>query len=346
MKSVKTGAAIEEYLAHLRAKRLAENTVKQQTTVLRRARKVWGDILISSIEPRHIDRLFTDGGWAPGTQNLYLGTIRQFFKWCRLHSLMGKDFDPTATWGNARLPRNQDRNRIPVEQFKEILDAAQHPRDRAIIALGLYTFARGSEISLLKVHDLNLTDGLIHLYRVKTLDEDDLPISSELQEEMGRWLNWYRKDQGTLRGTWYLTPAKQPNPYGYDPSTRLLTPLQGLAHVKPEVREARPYRAVQRALRALGQPSLGEGVHTLRRSSARAYADHLRSEGYDGALLRTASFLGHRSTKVTEHYIGWGLERDQRNKMVKGQPMFPEVAREPGLRIVGGTDGRDRDQGV
>ena len=340
MKHMRLGTAIKEYEQHLAARRLKQTTIKNSRQVLNRALREWGDILVSTIEPRHIDRLFTAGSWRPTTQNLYLGQLRQFFQWARLHGYMARDFDPTATWTMARTPRHQEKTRIPVEMFGDLLDSAPHPRDRAIVALGLYTFARGSELSTLKIHDLDLGNGLLHLYRHKTLDEDTMPVSSELAEEMTRWLNWYRSDQGTLLGHWFLVPAKNPDLRVRDADTGRLVASGTFAKVKPTVQEKKPYRAVQRAMRELGLPIHGEGVHTTRRSASRAYADALRSEGYDGALLRTASFLGHRSTKVTEHYIGWGMERDQRNQMVKGKPMFPGFA--GGLKIVGAEDGRDR----
>lgn len=344
MKHMRLAIATKDYEQHLTARRLKPTTIKNSRQVLNWALKEWGDILVSTIEPRHIDRLFAANNWAPRTQNLYLGQLRQFFQWARLHGYMARDFDPTATWTMARTPRNEEKTRIPVEMFGDLLDAAPHPRDRAIVALGLYTFARGSELSTLKVHDLDLGKGLLHLYRHKTMDEDSMPVSSELAEEMTRWLNWYRQDQGTLLGNWYLVPAKNPNIWSRDPETGRLVASSILSKVKPTVEERKPYRAVQRAMRDLGLPIHGEGVHTTRRSASRAYADALRSEGYDGALLRTASFLGHRSTKVTEHYIGWGMERDQRNQMVMGKPMFPGFT--GGLKIVGDSDGRDHHEAM
>ena len=94
----------------------------------------------------------------------------------------------------------------------------------------------------------------------------------------------------------------------------------------------------QRGLEALGYPVLWEGEHTLRRSGARAYADRLRSDGVDNALLATAAMLGHKDTKVTMVYIGWELEKDARNKSIAGQPLFPGIQQETGLRVVREAD--------
>ena len=316
--------ATEEYMNHLAARNLAPNTIKNSRQVLNKAIALWGDVQVGSIDDTHVDRLFATAAWAARTRNLYLQSLRSFFKWCRLRNYMARDFDPTEMWGNQKVPTNVDKLRLPVERFAELLDAAPHPRDRAIVALGLFTFCRGSEIATMKIQDLDFSRGELKITRHKTHDEDVLPVSSELAEELVRWLNFYREDQGTLRGEWFLVPSKNPDNWG---SERF-----GL---KPTTREVKPYRAVQRALKGIGVETDGEGSHTLRRSGARALADSLRDQGYDSALLRVASMCGHKSTKVTEHYIGWGLERTQRNEMIAGKPLFPGMISGERLRVVG-----------
>jgi hypothetical protein len=64
-------------------------------------------------------------------------------------------------------------------------------------------------------------------------------------------------------------------------------------------------------------------------------ADRLREEGTDGALMRVASILGHQDLKVTQHYIGWDVEAEKRDEMLKGKTMFPSIRRDAGtLRVV------------
>lgn len=342
MRPIRLSEAKTEYFQHLRARRLQHNTIRSCESLLSKAEKEWGNLLIKTIDPSHVDRLFAANQWAPRTQNLYLSHLRKFFKWCRSHKYMHPDSDPTATWANARVPINEEKARIPVDLFADLLDAAPHPRDRAIVAIGLFTFLRGSEMALLRINSLDLGRGELNVYRVKTRDSDTLGVSSELAEEMSRWLHWYRKNQGTLHPDWYLLPSKNPDLWLQDPATRrLYRPADRFSSVKPDVPENKPYRAVQRAMRNLGIEVKGEGAHTLRRSGATAFATQLRSEGYDSALRRTASILGHRSTLVTETYLGWSLERAERNTMLTGKPMFPGMKPEPGLRLVGGSDEGD-----
>jgi integrase len=332
MRKVQLAEAVREYEAHLASKDNAANTIKSKTQPLRRAIIVWGDIQVATIRPVHVDRLFAEGNWAPRTRNLHRGALLQFFAWCRHNGYMAKDFDPLFGWRNVKVPK-QKKMRLALDEFYPLLDSAQHPRDRAVIAIGLFTMARGSEIQSIRIGDLDMKDLTVDIYRVKTKQHDTLPVCEELREEMVRWLNWYRQDQGNLVGNWFLVPSKAPdlwlNRDGY------LVPSETLASLRPEQKMTHPYRVAQRGLKALGYETKGEGEHTLRRSSARAMFDRLRDEGTDGALMRVASILGHQDLRVTQTYIGWNAEEAGRDEMLKGKSMFPSIAREGGtLRVV------------
>lgn len=318
---------VDEYLDHLTARNLAPNTVRCHRQLLGRALACWGNIQTTSITSGHVDRLFRSNDWTASTRNLYLSVLRAFFAFCRRESYIGRDFDPTQGWRNQRVARTE-RLRVPIEQFPALLDACAHPRDRAICALGLFTFCRGGELQTLRVRDLDLAHNAIHIYRHKTEEEDVLPVCIELADEMKRWLSWYRTNtESVLNPGWFLVPSKGPNPTEQNPITgRLQVVPGGLADLRPTRRATHPYRAVQRALGVLGYPTEREGEHTLRRSGARALFDTLRDAGYDGALMRVASMLGHKDVRVTQRYLGLDLERTQRNETIAGQAMFPSLS--------------------
>lgn len=333
--------AITEFIAHLQAKRRAQNTISGYQYVLNRALAEWGDLSTDAIDTAHIDQFFTNGGWADSTQNQYLSTLRKFFKWLRDRRYDWPDHDPTVTWDMVRVQR-RERLRLPADEFYPLLDACRHPRDRALLAVGMFTFLRGSEIATLRWQDVDFGTSRLHVKHHKTKTEDDLPISSELRDELVAWMNWYREDQGTIRPEWFLTPAKGPDFYVQDPATRrLATDTRRLAHLRPTVKMGKPYEAVKRALKQLGYDTKGEGVHTLRRSSSRARFDVRRTtEGGDMALMETASILGHSDIRQTQKYIGWNLAKESRDESIAGKPMFPQIKPGSGLRLVeGASDG-------
>lgn len=320
--------ALTNYEAHVRSMGLEPRTIKNRLQPVSRGLSLWGDVRVGDIEPSHIDSLFEGSGYAPRTRNLYLGHLRRFFDWARHVGIM-KQTDPTYGW-RSRKVESKDRIRVPVEQFGELLDCAEHPRDRAVLAIGLYTFMRGSEIQALKRSDLSLADSRVRIYRQKTKEQDNLPVCTELAIEMERWLEYYQSQVGIVHHDYYLVPSK--GPYNWAQVDGVWTCL-GESSLRPKKKMTHPYRVAQRALTELGvEDTKNEGIHTLRRSGARALLDTLRSEGVDSALLRVGAMLGHKDTKVTAHYVGLSQEREARDTMLAGRQMFPSP--KPGLRMV------------
>ncbi len=315
---------IEEYLAHLKAKGLEPRSIKTHKQPLSKALLLWGDIYLASLRPEHFDKFFTTYDYAPKTRNLYLGNLKLFLAFARRQGWLPKDYDPSEGWRPVKVPK-QEMPRISKEDFLPLLQAATDPRDRAVVALGLFTFCRASEIQTLRIRDLDFDKALVQIYRHKTKEADALPMVSELKAEMVRWLNEYRRQVGELLPDAYLVPAKSPLPMSWDARLGRLAPTGDPATVYPHKPMSHPYRAVQRPLRAIGVTEKGTGGHVLRRSGARALFDRLRAEGYDGALMRVSSMLGHSSTKITEHYLSLGIERTQRNELLAGKPMFPDL---------------------
>lgn len=326
MKNEHLSTAIDQHLSRLRSQNLAHRTVKSHKQTLLHLLTECGNIYVRTLTAVHVERMFAaHADWSASTRNLHLTNLRSFFATCRGRGWMAKDFDPTEGWRNQRVIR-REKHRVPIEQFPEILASADHPRDRAILALGLFCFLRGSELQELRIRDVNLEAFELTIYRSKTREYDTLPISSELAGELRDWLQWYRVHHGPkLDDNWYLVPAKAPNPTTYDPVTRRLVQQHGVAPLRPTKQLGHPYRVAQRALAKMGQDTAGEGEHTLRRSGARALFDALRDDGYDGALQRVRAMLGHKSAAQTEHYLGIDLERRQRNELIGGKVMFPAL---------------------
>lgn len=330
---LKLSEAIPQFDRHLQARGLQWRSRKCYIQPLRRALDQWGDIEVASIKPNHIDRLFEKSGWSARTINLYLMTMRGFIKWARRNGHLPRDYDPTDGWRALRAEQTE-KTWIPIEEFPALLDAADNPRDRAVIAIGLFTFMRGSEISGLKIGDLDFDRHTIRMYRFKTKEYDTLPMAWELKQELLSWLNYYREQMGgRLEPGWFLVPARGPLPMRYDERLSCLQPTGEPARLRPDRHLFKPYESVKKAMVQLDYLVKGQGAHTLRRSGARALFDRLRHEGYDGALMRVSSMLGHKDTKTTEIYLGLGLEREQRNEMLAGQVMFPSLQAERGTVV-------------
>lgn len=328
----------DPYLAHFRARGLTEGTIKGHGVMLNRWVELVGNTRIDLLSAAHVETFFGSGEWGTKTQNHRLAQLRTFVQWLHRHRYLPRDNDPTEGFRNVR-EESKEAFWLPVDEFSALLDAADSARDRAVIAIGLYTFLRGSEIATIRVQDVDFDRHTMEVYRWKTKQADTMPMCLELEEELQRWLREYKRQSMLhLNPDWYLVPTMKSVVDAF--TGRYCTELG--AELKPLVPLHKPYDVVKRALAKLGYETRQTGAHTLRRSGARALFDRLRSEGYDGALRRVSAMLGHADTKTTEKYLGLSLERQQRNELLAGKAMFPDKRHKGQVRHLKGVSGGNR----
>jgi integrase len=311
----------DDYLAFLTARGLTASTVTSSRNVINHAQRAWGDIELAEIKPRHIDDLFIGKKWAAGTRNVYLIALRNFLKYCRTHGHLPADYDPTTGWKTQTVEK-REKTWLSLPALGALLDAASTPRDRAFIAIGIYTFMRASEIVALRWRDVDLAANEIHIYRVKTKQADQLPICAELHDELLVWIAHYTETQGPLQPDWFVVPSQGPTPMRGVQGKRKLEPTGEPPPLRPAQHITQPQRIVKAALQRIGVNKPGDGCHVLRRSGARSLFEELRAQGYDGSARRVQSMLGHASVITTEVYLGIDNERRQRNEMLAGRTMF------------------------
>ena len=309
--------AQQEWLTHLTASGASVGTFKAYKGTTDALLRVTGDIYALHVTPQHIDRFFlVHSAWGPSTRNSHLSHIRSFFGFCRARGWMHRDTDPTFGWRKLKVPKPESP-RIPVAEWGKLFAATRHPQEGIVLATGLYLFLRASEQKRIQLKHIHLDTQEIEVFRQKTQDWDLMPISAELDGHIRAHLSWM-SSQWEPHPDHYLCPSRLAN-QSRDERAKFNSP----GDTDPTKPINLPYRTVQRILGRAGYPTEKQGEHTLRRSGARAYFDSLVAQGFDGALRRVQSMLGHESTESTEVYLGLDGDRYARNKDLKGQLMFP-----------------------
>lgn len=329
---MKIEEAIPLYLDYRKAEGYAANTVRADWVVLRRVEVTLPGMDVNDITPQHIDGIYAEMNerrLRPSTVNLSTAAMRSFFRWAIDRGYRTRKDNPVLGRRYRPVDR-QPQTRVPMSQFPALLDAATSERDRALIALGLYTMARKKEITGIKMSDLDLDSGEISLYISKTSTYDRRPICAELDRELRAWLTYYTSKVGPLEPDYYLVPAARGGPA-----------YKGGGMLRPRREMQTPEDAVHRALAGLGiDHSHHSGMHVLRRSAARALFTELTAKGYDGALRQVSAWLNHKSTAMTEVYLGIELDRSTRDAEAKGQVLFPSLEADNvvTLEVVNGQD--------
>lgn len=332
--------AIAAYELRIKNEGQAERTRYTAHYALERFRKAVAtkgnpNPFLHSISPEQCDEYcFGKNGIRVGvtavTFNRYRSVLKLFFDYA--HRMRWVDVNPFLGIDPARGDPPKSRLLLNATELLSLLDYAGNPVERIACSLGMNTGLRANDIRHLTVFDASLAGGEIQTMIRKTRKFDVKPITMELGVELKRWLDEYArimglKDRGELPNDWLLVPSiRQPAP----------NEREQWVHPRPLQMQTHPWRLVQRPLKRMGYPTKGEGFHTLRRSSARALFESLRSsgEGRDHALMVVKDFLNHASVTQTEHYLGLNHERVIRDSLLKDQPFLSKLAETEQGRVI------------
>lgn len=317
--------AVDRYLQDRLNKGLARGTVRNEGTILKHLVADIGNIQVSSISPRHMDVFFArHAEWAPGTFNRARTSLTTFFKWCQARGIMPRFADPLEGT-RKRKSDPHDWLIIPEEDWSSVLDAAEDPRDRIMVALGLYLFTRVSETTHLRWRDIDFQNHVVSVFRSKTRTIDVLPICEELEHELKVWRLKYAEVMGEhVKPGWVVVPPWEPKRMrGVKGQKGVLVPVAGGQVLRPNRMMTAPTERIKTVLSAAGYDlGKGEGGHTLRRSGATALYNELSERGHDRAIRLCQAMLGHSSVQTTEVYLALNLDRKARNDLLAGKPMF------------------------
>ena len=283
--------AITEFMAYRKTAGFRPNTLLINGRSLSFFLREVGNLQVRHLDARHGEMFQTylmSKGYKPNTVNSHLTSLSAFAKWLRSRRYLAGGSDPTANIRAIKVMA-EPRTRVEPKDFGPLLDACTTPLERIVVALGLYLFVRASEITAMRVKDVDLDGNEILVRVMKSQIVDPMPICQELDGELRRWLTWYGQDiRRPLEPEFFLVPQRRRRPLGNDGSGTGGGFLVERAHdnLMPDRQLQRAHRYVQKPLHAFGVElrdgegkSTMEGVHTLRRSGARALFDQMVDRG-------------------------------------------------------------------
>jgi integrase len=197
---------------------------------------------------------------------------------------------------------------------------------------------RAGDLCALRVGDVDLETGFLHVSIKKTQTEDRMPITAELDREIRRWLAHYARVMlavgEPLSADWRVVPPAHWQALNVHYPTG-----PGRVVYKTHDRYVHPEQIVHRALDRLGYSTLGEGFHTLRRSAARHVFNIAVAESDANAIRVAQALLGHRNQSTTEIYLGITHERVARDRLLRGRPFLHRLDSARGEDVDDGDPG-------
>lgn len=323
--SISIEDALAEYVEWRKAQGFARATISNDKSAIRMMMAALSaDCPVAHIDDQDMVTVLDHAATtrSAASINMVQSSLSAFFRWCRIRKYMTPDSDPLLGIRYRKVPK-KERKRLVTHEFAAFLDCAEQPRDRMALALGLYLFLRSSEITYLRLRDVDLDAGTIGVTIHKTKDYDIMPISRELDRELRKWLSVYQEECGPLDKDWFIVPAKTQAGWGRHA-------------LNPPARISRPEEIVKRTLKAYGWTDTHwQGFHLLRASGAREWFEALNDQTIDGALKIVQAHLHHQSVTMTEKYLGLTADRVKRDRIIKGETMFPSAATDNVIHLRG-----------
>jgi site-specific recombinase XerD len=219
-----------------------------------------------------------------------INALRSFFRYL-------EEMDHIGTQPTARLRQPRKTHRLPVcltdDEAERLLNAAyeQHFtlvgfRDYAVIATLLFTGLRRSELLALRLEDVDLERGWIHVRKGKGRRQRRIPICAKLESAISDWLE-FRPD------------------VSHD---SLFTDRQGRRFGKDGL-----YLSLKRCLKTARISKAGVSIHTLRHT----FASSLIRAGV--GVTEVQRLLGHADLATTGLYIT--IADDQLIDAVREHPL-------------------------
>lgn len=319
--------AVNEFL-EVRSTWVAPSTqINDRSLLTRFAREVGATRQVHTVDARCLEKWFAEKAKTqrPSSYNKIRNRISTFIKFCTLRGWLNSD--PLGMVRPQRVVKREWLRLSPAELIALPRYAATE-RDKVLISILTNTACRASEVTSLRIKDVDLANSRMRVYVSKSALEDWLPITRELDVALRDWLMAYQDEMEgePLDPEWFLVPQRLPG-HGWMQTKKGIRGAVWDHHVYgpllPDKRIMKPAKIVQRVLTASGAPvAPGEGCHTIRRSVARAYFDCRVSGGYDGALRETSALLHHANSTITEEYLGLKTERLGRDAALAGKPFL------------------------
>ncbi|KAB1192425.1 tyrosine-type recombinase/integrase [Haloferax sp. MBLA0076] len=143
-----------------------------------------------------------------------VSTVSELYRYIRLRTDVGDEllFDPLRIseidLSRYNTPELIKRDALTREEIRKLFSAFNSYRNRLIVVVGIETGLRNSDLREIKIDDVNTERCELHVPTPKYSKPYDVPISDELEFEIGFWLRHHRPAYCAANESEYLFPSQ------------------------------------------------------------------------------------------------------------------------------------------
>ena len=149
-----------------------------------------------------------------GTIEAKVSTIGELYRYIRLYTddRDTLNFDPlrisTIDLSKYNTPEPIEREALTRAEIRQLFDAFDSYRNRLMAVVGVETGLRNSDIRGIRLEDLSLDVGEIHVHDPKNSKPYDVPITDDLAFEIDYWIRHHRTGFVANTTCEYLFPSQ------------------------------------------------------------------------------------------------------------------------------------------
>lgn len=164
------------------------------------------DIKLQDIEDYLLDQ--KKKGLSSATRNRSVYILRSFYNYCTKKDFTEKNLpaliEPVKV-------KQKERDFLNEEEFESLTRAIKHPIIKTVVQTLFYTGGRISEITGLKLEEVDLENKVVHIIEGKGGKDRDIPISEKLHKILKNYLESIREADSdrffALKNTGKVSPA-------------------------------------------------------------------------------------------------------------------------------------------
>ena len=174
---------------------VSDNTLQEYVIGLRRFFNYCAQNEVQQVERTTILNYREDlkeQGKEASTINLYLSSVKSFFKWLEYEGLYK---DITRNIKAIPVETGHKREAFTIEQIRQLLSVCSNLKEKLIISLATSTGLRCNELRNVRVQDFVDRNGTICLYVLgkarQGMRTDYVVVSNQLYQEVQQYINEY-----------------------------------------------------------------------------------------------------------------------------------------------------------